>query len=1198
MPSNQIDLELRLKRDGLARDVAAAKATVASIGQESPEFKVDTRAAVANLNDLQGAAKDVSAALAAAGATAYFTKLQSDIIATGKMFEDLKATLETTLGSPELADAAINQIADFAAKTPFQVEQVQQAYISLKQRGIEPTTDSLRKLGDLTSSQGKGLQQIVEAILDASVNEFERLKEFGIQASKSGDQVTLSFRGVQKTVEATPQSISAAILAFGELNGVVGANERRSATLSGQLSNLEDNSNRLKASLASLVQGPLTLGVSTLNSLSDVSSQIPGPLRTIAAGATLAGTGFVTATAAVAAYNLVGGATVVTEGRKAAALVLNTTSTAANSAALAVNTAARSAWAAATQTATAVASGNTAAVAASTAAIAANTGAVALAAAPVLALAAAFGVLLAQLKANDLKAFNDNIDQQTLGLDGLQTEAFKYAAQLREIQQKQAQGIPLTQQEVKAQANYRQLLQGVTKELEGRAAAIRNTAAANPEQARTQELLASQLDRTILLLKGVADGTQAAKTATTDYAKEVENLSRKAKEAEIAIKEAFAAGGDQTTFERGTAAASQQNLLDRQREIDQRIKALKAGKDQSADPTKTQEEIKGLEGQSLDIRGQLADIAVNNRRKQIADEERQQQDRQRQAALVSEAIQSQQERSLRERQLKGIVDERQAQAELLTIQQSASARTIALKEQEISQIQQLQANGKINPSESVTRQLAVQAEINNAQRQVQDRQLQAEQARRAEDRRRETLVNSYAQSEVDFSEAASLRSVKDRRTQGAIDERQAQALTLQIQADATAQRLALKRQELDQLTQLNRQKLISDEEYSRSSLATYSELDRLITAQAEQRATQAEQRAQREQQRRSELVAQIQDRRDASRSPLEADSERLGFEGSRLSAGSNLAQLRTGLQTSQLDLQKQRLEFAQQEAQRTGRTAQVEALRVQLNALQTKELELGLKAKAAQLEVELKQYDIDLKRRDIAAQLAEIDAEAAVNSARAEGAPQGRIEQLERVSQLRKEAIAQVEEERRGTDEIKKLRKDTLAVEQQLARERQAQAIKNQRPLSPVSQDAPASAINATQFVQRQRAEEAFSRAISSIRPQLRNGGVATLDAQTITRLADESRFTQRDNPFFASQVSQLGGGAADTIQRLSQLPSSQVSAILSQVSNVGRDTNNLLGRINETLQRLGGPRNLYVSSPNPVADAAGIYSDLGYYGR
>lgn len=162
------------------------------------------------------------------------------IAQTTLQFEKLQTVLKTTLGSQGEADKAFALIKDFAASTPFQVSSITDAFIKLTNRGVKPTRESLTQLGDLASSQGKELDQLVEAILDASTGENERLKEFGIQASKSGDQVTFSFKGVQKTVANTPEAINAAILSFGQLQGVAGGMEAQSKTLGGALSNLQD----------------------------------------------------------------------------------------------------------------------------------------------------------------------------------------------------------------------------------------------------------------------------------------------------------------------------------------------------------------------------------------------------------------------------------------------------------------------------------------------------------------------------------------------------------------------------------------------------------------------------------------------------------------------------------------------------------------------------------------------------------------------------------------------------------------------------------------------------------------------------------------------------------------------------------------------------------------------------------------------
>ncbi len=167
--------------------------------------------------------------------------LTGSIFRAGTTAENLKAQLETITGSVASAEAVYQQVTQFARTTPFDLEAVTRAYVSLANRGIKPTNELLTQLGDLAASQGKPLQQVMEAVLDAMVLENGRLKEFGIKAKKSGEQVTFTFKGVQKTVAATEGEILKAIAGFSKLDGVMGGMNRRAKTTQGQLSNLTDS---------------------------------------------------------------------------------------------------------------------------------------------------------------------------------------------------------------------------------------------------------------------------------------------------------------------------------------------------------------------------------------------------------------------------------------------------------------------------------------------------------------------------------------------------------------------------------------------------------------------------------------------------------------------------------------------------------------------------------------------------------------------------------------------------------------------------------------------------------------------------------------------------------------------------------------------------------------------------------------------
>jgi hypothetical protein len=200
--------------------------------------------------------------------------LASSIIDTTAKYEKFGAVLTNTLGSKSAAQESFKMIADFAAKTPFQVDEITSSFVKFANRGIKLTKEELGNLGDIAASQGKSFNQLTEAILDAQTGEFERLKEFGIRGSKNGDIVSLSFKGVTKEIKNNEEAIKEAILEYGKLDGVAGGMEAISKTLGGQLSNLSDSFDKLFnaiGSRASTILTPIINGVTgIINQISDL----------------------------------------------------------------------------------------------------------------------------------------------------------------------------------------------------------------------------------------------------------------------------------------------------------------------------------------------------------------------------------------------------------------------------------------------------------------------------------------------------------------------------------------------------------------------------------------------------------------------------------------------------------------------------------------------------------------------------------------------------------------------------------------------------------------------------------------------------------------------------------------------------------------------------------------------------------------
>lgn len=223
--------------------------------------------------------RGIGAAIAAIG----IATLGRQIINVTAEFQKFGAVLTNTLGSRSQAQKAFTDIRKFAAETPFSVQEITASFVKLANQGFKPTLAELKKLGDLAAAQGKGFDQLTEAIIDAQTGEFERLKEFGIRASKAGDQVSFTFKGVKTQTDFTSESIRKYVLSLGDLSGVAGGMAAISATLGGKISNFGDNIDSLFASIGNsssgLIGGFLDLVNNGLGALNNALNDNIGNLQ-------------------------------------------------------------------------------------------------------------------------------------------------------------------------------------------------------------------------------------------------------------------------------------------------------------------------------------------------------------------------------------------------------------------------------------------------------------------------------------------------------------------------------------------------------------------------------------------------------------------------------------------------------------------------------------------------------------------------------------------------------------------------------------------------------------------------------------------------------------------------------------------------------------------------------------------------------
>ena len=219
------------------RDIRRGRKDLDRFGNQAGKTKGSVASLGSSFTGLRTAVAAVVTTLGAAG-------LAKSIFATVKSTQVLQASLKTVTGSVEAANTAWADLLEFAKTTPFTLDQSVQGFIRMKSLGLDPTEKALRSFGNTSAAMGKDLMQMIEAVADASTGEFERLKEFGIRASKQGDQITFTFQGVETTVRNSSTAISGYLEEIGNTT-FAGAMADQMDTLAGKTSNLEDGVDQL-----------------------------------------------------------------------------------------------------------------------------------------------------------------------------------------------------------------------------------------------------------------------------------------------------------------------------------------------------------------------------------------------------------------------------------------------------------------------------------------------------------------------------------------------------------------------------------------------------------------------------------------------------------------------------------------------------------------------------------------------------------------------------------------------------------------------------------------------------------------------------------------------------------------------------------------------------------------------------------------
>lgn len=212
-------------------------------------------------NSLQNAMAGLSRAMSGMGAIAMgrslgggVVNLIKDLATAGFEIEKTQLSLENLFGSAEMGKGVMAELMQLATKMPGSVLDLLPAYRQLVLLGLSPSKDEMYALGEISTLTGKKITDTAMAIQMAGGGTYKRLRSMGIEVKKNGDQLTMTYLGVTKTIGTSKKAIYDYMVELGKMPGVQGAMAKQMDTLAGQTQNTADQFAILKYELYILLE--------------------------------------------------------------------------------------------------------------------------------------------------------------------------------------------------------------------------------------------------------------------------------------------------------------------------------------------------------------------------------------------------------------------------------------------------------------------------------------------------------------------------------------------------------------------------------------------------------------------------------------------------------------------------------------------------------------------------------------------------------------------------------------------------------------------------------------------------------------------------------------------------------------------------------------------------------------------------------
>ena len=208
------------------------------------------------------------------------TNLSRQIMNVRGQFQQLEISFSTMLGSEEKAIALMDQLVETAAKTPFDLQSISQGAKQLLAYGeaSETVNDTLVRLGNIASGLSiplndlvylYGTTQVQGRVFTQDIRQFlgrgipivkEMAKQLGVTEEEINKMVTAGKIGFKEVKDALEAMTNEGGMFYNLM-------EKQSASLTGQLSNLEDAFDSMLNEIGKATQGVFSQGIGLASTL-------------------------------------------------------------------------------------------------------------------------------------------------------------------------------------------------------------------------------------------------------------------------------------------------------------------------------------------------------------------------------------------------------------------------------------------------------------------------------------------------------------------------------------------------------------------------------------------------------------------------------------------------------------------------------------------------------------------------------------------------------------------------------------------------------------------------------------------------------------------------------------------------------------------------------------------------------------------